>query len=594
MAVPARATVWLVATLVALTTAAVFSPVVGFDFINYDDPLYVTENLHVQRGLSRELVAWAFSTTYAANWQPLTWLSHGIDWSLFGPSPGGHHATSLALHAINTALLFLLVVRMTDCVWRSALVAALFGLHPLHVESVAWVSERKDVLSTCLWFLTTLAYVRYARRPSGWRYALVVLGFALGLMAKPMLVTLPFTLLLLDYWPLERLPDARAVRRAVLEKIPLMGLAAVDSAITMVAQTQAGATRVQEHLSLSVRIANALVSCVSYLWMVVWPRHLGVFYPHPGASLSPELVIGAAVAIVAVTLVTAVYRRSRPHLLVGWLWYLGTLVPVIGLVQVGDQAMADRYTYVPLVGVFLAFAWTLPSRPLASRVLAVGVSIVLAMLVVRTRDQLSPWRDSVPLYEHTLRLNQRNPTIHANLGAVLLQRGDPERAKPHLQACIDQTGTCAEGRQNLAGILLAEGRPDEAIALLQQALSLRPEMADAHYNLGNAYVDLGRDAQAIDSFRSALRHDPDAYLAAFNLGNALQRVGAYRESIQAYEQALRIKPDFEGAHHNLATAYLRLGDFPAAARHYEEALRLDPSLDQARQGLQAAQQAMRR
>ncbi|MGH7340727.1 MAG: tetratricopeptide repeat protein, partial [Candidatus Rokuibacteriota bacterium] len=256
-----RAPVWLVAALLAVTTAAVFWPVLGFDFVNYDDPMYVTENVHVQRGLSGELVRWAFTTTYAANWHPLTWLSYGIDWSLHGPSPAGHHATSLALHALNTALLFLLLVRMTDGVWRSALVAALFGLHPLHVESVAWVSERKDVLSTCLWFLTTMAYVAYTRRPGAWRYALVFVGLALGLMAKPMLVTLPFTLLLLDHWPL--------ARRAVLEKVPLIGLAAAASVVTMIAQ--AGALRTLATHSLPVRLENAVVSYATYLWKTVWP-----------------------------------------------------------------------------------------------------------------------------------------------------------------------------------------------------------------------------------------------------------------------------------------------------------------------------------
>jgi len=594
VAVPARTTVrWLVAALLALTTAVVFWPVLGFDFINYDDPVYVTENPHVQRGLSRELVAWAFTATVAGNWHPLTLLSHGVDWSLFGRAPPGHHATSLALHAVNTALLFLLFVRMTDCVWRSALVAALFGLHPLHVESVAWVAERKDVLSTCLWFLTTLAWVSYARRPTAWRYSFVLIGFALGLMAKPMLVTLPFTLLLLDYWPLERLPDARAVRRAVVEKVPLLGLAAAASVITMVAQTRAGALWALAVLSIAVRVENALVSYASYLWMMVWPQRLGFLYPHPGASLPLGLVAGSAIALVTVTAGVVALRRSRPYLLVGWLWYVGTLVPVIGLVQVGKQAMADRYTYVPLVGIFLAVAWGLPSGPLAARVLRVAIPIVLAALAIRTHAQLGVWRDSVTLYEHALALNERNPTVQVNLGAALLERGDPARAKPYFQACIDQTGSCPEGRLHLATILLDEGRPAEAVTLLQ-ALSLPPELSYAHYNLGNVYVRLGRDADALEPFRTALRYNPDAFYAAFNLGNALQRLGALPEAIQAYDQALRIKPDLAGAHHNLATVYLRMGDYPSAAQHYQEALDLDPSLDQARQGLRTAQQAMRR
>jgi tetratricopeptide (TPR) repeat protein len=590
--VPART--WLVAALLALTTAVIFSPVIGFDFVNYDDPVFVTKNVYVQRGLSREFFAWVSTAEVAGNWHPLTMLSHGIDWTLFGPAPGGHHATSLTLHALNTALLFVLFERMTGCVWRSALVAALFGLHPLHVESVAWVSERKDVLSTCLWFLTTLAWVSYTRRPGGVRYLLVLVAFALGLMAKPMLVTLPFTLLLLDYWPLGRLSDARAVRRAVLEKLPLVGLAAAAAAITIAAQSRAGALRGLASHSFAVRVENAIVSYASYLWMTVWPACLGILYPHPGDALSLALVAGSAVLLLAVTAAVVALRRSNPYLLVGWLWYVGTLVPVIGLVQAGEQAMADRFTYVPLVGIFLAVAWALPSAPLASPVLRVAIPVVFVALVIRTRAQLETWRDSVTLYEHALALNERNPSVHANLGAVLLDRGDAAGARPHLQACIDQTDACPEGRQNLAIILLAEGRPAEAITLLEQALALRPDLADAHYNLGNAYVRLGRDADALEPFRTALRWNPDAFMAAFNLGNALQRLGALPEAVQAYEQALRIKPDLAGAHHNLATVYLRTNDFANATRHYQEALRLDPSLDQARQGLETAQQAMRR
>jgi tetratricopeptide (TPR) repeat protein len=580
-----RAPVWLVAALLAAITAAVFWPVLGFDFVNYDDPMYVTENVRVQRGLSGELVRWAFTTTYAANWHPLTWLSYGLDWSLWGRSAAGYHAGNLVLHALATVFLFLLLVRMTGAVWRSALVAALFALHPLHVESVAWVSERKDVLSACLWFLTTMAYVAYARGPSAWRYALVVAGLALGLMAKPMLVTLPFTLLLLDYWPLGRLRDARAVRRAVVEKLPLLGLAAAVSVVTMLAQ--AGALRTLATYSLSVRIGNAVVSYATYLWKAVWPLRLGVLYPHPGDSLSLAVVAGSAALLLAVTALAVVVRRSRPWVLVGWLWYLGTLVPVIGVVQAGEQAMADRFTYVALVGVFVAMVWSLPSW----RMIPAVAVIVLALLAFQTRAQLAVWRDTVTLYEHALLLDERNSTAHANLGAELIERGEAGRAKPHLERCIELTGACPDGLQNLATIVLDEGRPAEAIPLLERALALRPDFADAHYNLGNVYVRLGRDADAIQSFRTALRYNPDAYSAAFNLANTLTRLGALDDAIQAYQQALRIKPDLAGAANNLGSVYLRQGDFPAAARQYQEALRLDPSLEQARQGLEAARQA---
>jgi Tfp pilus assembly protein PilF len=372
----------------------------------------------------------------------------------------------------------------------------------------------------------------------------------------------------------------------VLEKVPLLLLVVGAAAVTL--ETQAGALRSLESHPLTVRAANAIVSYVTYLWEAVWPRSLGILYAHPGASLPWWLVTGCLAFLIAVTLAVVASRRTRPYLLVGWLWYLGTLVPVIGLVQAGEQAMADRFTYVPLVGIFLAAAWILPP----GRVTTIGVLMALATLAVRTRAQIGVWRDSITLYEHALALNPRNATVHANLGAVLIERGEPARAKPHLQACIDETDACPEGRQNLATILLDEGRADEAIVLLEQALALRPDLADAHYNLGNALVRLGRDREAIERFRTALRHDPEAVAAAFNLGNALARVGAVAQAVEAYRQALALQPGFAGAHHNLANAFMRLGDFPSAVRHYEEALRLDPSLVQARDGMQSAVRAM--
>ena len=538
----------VLAVLLGAAVLATFWPVLGNDFVNYDDDLYVTRNPWVQRGLSWDAARWAITTDAAGNWHPVTWLSHQIDWQLWGAAPRGHHATSAALHAVNTLLVFALLDGMTASPWRSALVAALFGLHPLRVESVAWVAERKDVLSTCLWLLTTIGYVRYTRHPGPWRYLAVVLGLALGLMAKPMLVTLPLTLLLLDYWPLGRLRRSADLGSLVREKVPLLLLAAASAVVTWRVQHAAG---VVTPLPLPTRIGHAAVSYVAYLGKMLWPLHLSVIYPHPG-----RVALGAVVpCLLVLTLITAAVvwqRRRRPFLLVGWLWYLGTLVPVIGVVQAGAAAMADRFTYVPLVGVFVALAWLVPAGP-ASRFVAAAAAVVLALLAAQTRAQIHVWRDSTTLFAHALAVDERNAIAHANLGAELGANGDLDAATAHLE----------------------------------RALELRPDLVTARIALGNTLMRRGRIDDAIVHYRAAVAADPTSARALTNLGYAELRLGRLDEAIESLERALRVDPGFATAHNDLGMARARRGEAAAARVHFERALAADPRYAEARNNLAA-------
>ena len=539
-----------VAALLAATVLVVFWPVLGADFVNFDDDKYVTANPWVQRGLALPSFRWAWTTTYLANWHPLTWLSHMLDWQLFGPAAGGHHATSLVLHVVNTILCFLVLERLTGAFWRSALVAALFGIHPLHVESVAWVSERKDVLSTFFWFLGLGAYVAYVRAPHPARYALVLLALAAGLATKPMLVTFPAVLLLLDWWPLGRLTAQNAVRLAV-EKLPLFALVVASSLVTFAVQSRGGAVGSLARFPLAVRVENALVSWVTYLRKTVWPVDLSVFYPHPEALLPPLHVVAATCMLIAVTAWAVHGRLRRPHVLVGWLWYLGTLVPVIGIVQVGAHALADRFTYVPLIGIFIAVAWSVPAPARALQTVVVAALLALAL---RTQAQVAVWKDSVSLFEHAIGLSGRNGLAHLNLGIALNERGDLDRA----------------------------------IAHLEESLRIRPGQAEAENALGNAWLDRGEPDRAMTHFAAALRIAPDYAMALTNLGYVLTRTGRPAEAIPLHEHALRVDPTFANAENHLGLALSRTGSRAPALRHFQRAVELDPRNADALNNLGAA------
>lgn len=528
---------------------AVFGQVRNHAFIDYDDGEYVYENAHVKDGLAAEGVVWAFTTTYAANWHPLTWLSHMADVELFGLDAGWHHLVNVLLHGLNAVLLFLVLRSMTGAPWRSAFVAALFAIHPLHVESVAWVAERKDVLSASFWFLTMGAYVRYARRPGPGRYALVLAALALGLLAKPMLVTLPFVLLLLDVWPLRRVvPGAPA--RIVIEKIPLLALAAASSVVTVVAQSSKSATASLEDIPLGARLAHAAVAYVDYLVKAVWPSRLSVFYPHPASvgEGTPTLQwVGAIVFLSLVTALAAWQWRRLPYLLVGWLWYLGTLVPVIGVVQVGEQAMADRYTYLPLIGILLIAAWGVPDlvegwRHARKALVASGVGAV-AVLSWLAFVQAGYWRGPPSLYEHAIAVTRRNFVAWNNLGMYHLNRGELENAAD----------------------------------MFREAIRAKPAYAIAHYNLGVALAGSGLSPAAMAAYRETVRLDP-AYVEAWvNLGILYRSIGDFAAAISCHTTALAIRPDDAIAMQDLVLAYAQAGDGAAAGETLRRLRAVDPS-----------------
>ncbi len=588
----------LAALLVALVATWVFLPVFGFGFVNYDDPAYVLENPHVLRGLTAEGAAWAFRATHASNWHPLTWLSHMADVELFGLAPGGHHGTSLVLHVVSSALLLLLVFAWTGSVGVATAVAALFAWHPAHVESVAWVSERKDVLCALLLWLTLWAYTAYARRPPAsrgpLRYAVVVLLFALALMAKPMAVTAPFLMLLLDVWPLGRLPlgvapDVARVRALLVEKLPLLALAALSSAVTLVAQREAVSSLAV--LPLPERLGNAAVALVAYLEMLVWPAGLAVFYPHEGAP--PPLVLGGSVLLLlALTWGAWHARRPSPFLLVGWLWFVGSLVPVIGLVQVGEQALADRYTYVPYVGLGLALAegarQLVRTHAVAGRALVATGAFFLLALAPAARQQVGTWRDSATLFRRALEVTRDNHVAERLLGTALLDAGDAAGAEPHLREAVRLRPRSAVALNALGVALMQLSRPGDAEAALdafRRAAAAAPGDAAARNNLGNALEARGSVEEALAQYREAIRLAPGDATGHRNIGLTLAGLRRHEEARIALEEAVRIEPRHAPTLGDLGNVLAQLGRVDEALERYREALRLDPTSRLVRQNL---------
>ena len=530
--------------------AAAYWPVRHFGFVRFDDPTYVTENPHVLQGWSLESIAWAFTSGYGANWHPITWLSHMLDVQLYGLDGGAHHVTNVVLHAASAAVLFAVLFRMTGAMWRSAAVAALFALHPIHVESVAWVAERKDVLSTLGWMLTLWAYTRYVRAPRASRYLLVLVFFALGLMAKPMVVTLPFALLLLDTWPLNRLESdgnrLASAWRLVREKLPLFAMSLASSVITYLVQRRGGTVAAGLRLPLAERVGNALVSYAAYLGKTAWPAHLAAYYPYPTVLPTATLLVSVLIlaGISAGTMLTA---RSRPYLLVGWLWYLGTLIPAIGIVQVGTQAMADRYTYIPLIGIFIMVSWGIGdivrARPNLRTSSAVAASVVVAACGVATRLQVRYWESSTTLWKHALAVTVDNYAAHTYYGNALASQGNADGAIAEYTEAIRIRPDYPEAHNNLGPALAQKGRVDEAIVEFNQAIRLRPNYADAHNNLGVALASQGKFDAAIAEYTEALRLDPDHPHARANLGLALEGVGRTADAVRELQLALQMNPN---------------------------------------------------
>jgi tetratricopeptide (TPR) repeat protein len=536
--------------LVVLTLAGL-GGVTRNGFVAYDDGVYVAANEHVRHGLRGDSIAWAFTTTENSNWHPVTWLSHMLDVTLFGLDAGKHHRTNLVLHAANAVLLFLLLVRLTGAVWRPVFAAALFAIHPLHVESVAWIAERKDVLSTLFWLLTLFAWLSWLESKTAARSVLVLVLFALGLMTKPMLVSLPLTLLLLDYWPLERTGLAPLLR----EKAPLLAIAAISCVATVWAQRAGGAVQSLARFSFSERAANALLTYAAYLGKTVWPAALAVFYPYPHVGLHSTSVLLSMLLLGAITAAVLRLEKPAPYLAFGWIWYVVTLVPVIGLVQVGEQAMADRYTYVPLIGIFVALSWgagALASRSRPARfVVATAAAVSIAGLLVVTTAQVRTWADSETLVTHALAVTEDNWTAHNNLGGLLLEQGRLDEAIRHFDEVLRIRPDFADGHYNLAMALERSGKRKDAIAQYHEALRLRPSYAEAHYNLANLLLVAGRLPEAIEEYVAALHLRPGDASAHNNLAIALNRAGRRDEAIAHYREALQIDPTFAPAARNL-------------------------------------------
>ncbi len=539
---------WPLVALAVLTVAA-YLQVAGHGFLRYDDEEYVTANDRVKAGLSCRGAAWAITSTgTAANWHPLTWMSHMLDVSLFGLDPGRHHLHSLALHVAGAWALWLALAAGTGSFWRSGLAASWFALHPLHVESVAWVAERKDVLSGLLWMLTMLAYVRYARRPAAPGYFLTLLAFALGLMAKPMLVTLPFVLLLLDFWPLGRMgTGSRRVPVPVLvEKIPFLVLALGVSLVTLRAQAAGGAMAGLESHPLTVRLTNALAAYAGYVAKAFWPSGLAVHYPHPGHDLPALKAALSGAFLASVTAAVLTVGRFRPHLAAGWLWFLGTLVPVIGLVQVGGQAMADRYTYLPLTGIFIMLAWSIPWPPPGRRAARAGVAaaaiLSVAAAAVLTRVQTDYWRNTETLFSRAVSVTEGNWLMNNDLGAVLAGQGRRAEAERLYREAIRLKPDYESAYNNLGNVLLAQERTEEALSSYVRAMALKPGLPETYNNIGVILLRRGKAALAAGYFEQALERRESYADAHYNLGLALEAMGRRTEALSHLGRAAAIDP----------------------------------------------------
>ncbi|HEV8132764.1 MAG TPA: tetratricopeptide repeat protein [Acidobacteriota bacterium] len=604
-----RRTTFLVSLVLVMMTTAAYWRTFHNGFVLYDDRGYVTENPHVQQGLTWEQMRWALAATYAANWHPLTWMSHMLDCHLFGLNPAGHHGISLLLHLANTALLFFVLAEMTGALWRSAFVAALFALHPMHVESVAWVAERKDVLSGFFWMLTLWAYLRWVKDRKPANYALLAGTFAFGLMAKPMLVTLPFVLLLLDYWPLKRFNVTRTTSRPgkrnepagrltgeppaklIWEKLPLLALVAASSVLTFYAQHRGGAVQTLEILPLQARLANAVVSYDSYVAKLLWPHDLAVFYPHPLNTLPYWKISGALLLLAAATWLVIRYR-GHGYVSVGWFWYLGTLVPVIGVVQVGDQAMADRYSYIPSIGLFVIVSWGLPEllpqgfqRRIALSALGGAVISVLAIL---TWIQVGYWHDSLKLFEHAAEAVPNNYLAHNAVGFALANQGKWDQATEHYLKALWVKPTYAEAHNNLGNAFAAKGEWNSAIPHYEKALRLKRNLFQAENNLGVALFATGRWREAVEHSLESLRLNPDQPELHNSLGMKLAALGRLDEAISHFSEALHLRPDNAQYHYNLGLVLAARGRTAEAIENYREALRLKPDYPEAHVNLGVA------
>jgi protein O-mannosyl-transferase len=624
-----------VSLCLAAAVILVYGKAKNFDFVGYDDELYVTQNQYVQKGISLEGIKWAFTTFRSANWHPLTWLSHMLDCELYGLNPTGHHWTSIELHIANTLLLFFILFKMTGTLWQSAFAAALFALHPLHVESVAWVSERKDVLSTFFGLLCIGAYCLYVKKSSVPYYMLAVSLLILGLMAKPMLVTLPFVLLLLDFWPLKRMqfqrnfipnsikPIEKVIRsncRIIIEKIPFFILVGGACIVTFFAQKSEGAVKALWALPMKYRIENAVVSYVTYIFKAIWPHKLAVFYPHPGNTLPWWQFAGGALLIIAVCYGGIKSAKKYPYILVGTLWYLGTLVPVIGLVQVGDQAMADRYTYIPLIGIFIIVSWgisdlfkligdqrlgvgspvfaqrAMPGKQKSEilsgatklfnkrrfRKIFFGISALIILFALSWTSflQLNTWKNGITLFEHAVSVTKNNYQAYNNLGKAY-ESTDLDKALFHYKAALNINPNDAAALYNQGTIYEKKGRLDEAISHYSKALQVNPNYFEALNNLGLIFYDQGNYDRAVLYFKKAIKTKSKKSSARMNLANVLFLQSKPDEAVSQYQKILQTDPANADVHYNLACVLYSQNKINEAVSHYKKTLKIDPKYSKA-------------
>src|ERR1051326_745971 len=590
----------LICALLALAVAAVYLPAVFLDFTNYDDPYYVTENPHVRDGLSSEAMQWAFTHTCAGNWHPLTLISHQLDCDLFGLQAGGHHLMNVLLHAMNTVALFLLLRTLTDAIWRSAAVAALFGLHPLHVESVAWIAERKDVLSTLFGLLSLWAYAAYAKSgTSEGRKRFAYLGaslslFLAGLMSKPMLVTWPFVMLLLDYWPLRRLETRgdshlpRGFGGLIAEKLPFFALSGASCVVTFLAQREGTAVAPLQEISIGARALNAIISYARYIAKLIWPTGLAPIYPYVPHWPRGDALI-ATLLFAVITGLSIWQWKRRPYLVTGWAWYLGTLVPVIGLVQVGNQSIADRYTYIPAIGLFVMVVWSMtewvgnyPWRAMIARLAAIGSVTALALA---TQNQLMYWQNTETLFRHAIAVTTNNYVAWSSLGFYFADRHETRQAERCFHTALAINPRSFFAWNKLATILLDEGRYDEAMGACQMALSLNPQMPAAHRTLGLLLMKQGKAQEAIQQYEESLRFEPENASAHYNLANALAGQGEYQKAREHDQESVRLDPSSADAHHNTGYMLVREGKLSDAISEFKAALALEPRSWHAHYGL---------
>ena len=627
----------MICAVLVIMNITLFGPVRNHEFINLDDNVYITENAQVREGITPRGILWAFTSIEGCNWHPLTWISHMIDVQLFGLNPAGHHLVNVLFHIANSILLFLVLRKITAALWPSAFVAVLFAVHPLHVESVAWAAERKDVLSTFFWMLTMGAYAFYAARPDLKKYLITLGLFALGLMAKPMLVTLPFVLLLLDFWPLKRWNTQEGLSRPasrsldisetsrkknkkdkpkapssppkektfytthtqkslylLQEKIPFFVLAGLSCTITLIAQFKGGAAATIGEIPLMPRLENALVSYLLYIQKMFWPTDLAIFYPYEKV-IPPWQFIGAALLVAAITYISIRFRKNQPWLAVGWFWYLGTLIPVLGLIQVGKQAMADRYTYIPLIGLFFVVTWGIPALlekyALKKILSAASISVVIIFSFLTFR-QVSFWKDDFTLFGHALQSTPENYLAHCNLGLALTMRGQYEEAYSHFSEALRIFPSSEVANNNIGMLLQKQGRLEEALVYFNKVLQTNPNNVESRKNIGITLSYLGKLDDAYAYFEESRRIKPDDAETHYYMGSILLRQKRLSEAMERLNEAVRLNPNHSQAHNLLGIALASTGQIEGAVMHFQMALRINPNYQEAFNNLRRAEAAM--